>query len=124
MIALKLVGSSPSENPDYLLVQANFSGDYGVNGTGDPMDFTAITDPKLLGRLALLNLPPDSPVEVRSQNIGGWEVQPTVGTTLKNFALRMYLGGVELATNAAYNAAVTAAASFVLLAIRIPQQEA
>jgi hypothetical protein len=125
MITLKLVGSSPASNPDTLLVEATFSGDYGVNGVGDLMDFTAISDPKLLGRLALLNLTPDTPIQVLSQNIGGYDVQPTfpAAPTLKNFGLRMYLAGVEILTGVAYNAAVTAAGRFVLLGIRPPQQE-
>ena len=121
MINLALVDRTPVDNPDILLVKATFTGNYGVQGAGDPMDFTAITDPKLLGGLAQLNLPPTCPILVLSENIGGYYVQPSfpAAPTLKNFALLAYANATgELASNAAYPAAMTG--GFVLLGIKLP----
>lgn len=129
-VKLALVGRTPANNPDTILLKATFSGDYGVQGTGDLLNLAAasgenpggITDPDALG-VPLPDWAPDLPIEVRSESIGGYYVQPTLGTTLQNFALQVYApGGAELDTDEAYPAAVLD--GFVELAVRLPQIEA
>ena len=143
MLAAKVLGVSPASNPDRIQVQVTFSGDYGVNGTGDPLNLApydqvnnpgGVTNPE---NIPLPEIPAglDQPPSVLSENIGGYYVQPSPGpasgetngvantVAAKNgFALRQYApGGAELATNAAYNAAVLAGE--VVLEIILPKNQ-
>lgn len=129
MVSLQLIDRSPFSNPDELIVQAAFAGNYGVNLIGDLLNLAmyeasvnanGITDPNMIGG-PFPTIPP-SVVKVLSENIGGYYVQitPNAAPTLQNTGLRMYSpGGVELATNAAYAAAVLA--GWVQLGIKLKQ---
>jgi hypothetical protein len=130
MISLALIGRTPASNPDSILLKATFSGNYGVNGAGDLLNLTpisgsnpgGITDPLGLGA-PLPNAPLGIVPFVDAEIIGGYYTQPTLGTTLQNCALRAYApGGTELATNAAYPAAMLAP-NYVIVEIRLPQEQ-
>lgn len=143
MLAAQVIGVSPADNPDRIQVQVAFSGDYGVNGVGDPLNlapYDQVNNPGGLKNPLNIPLPEipaglDVPPAVIAENIGGYYVQPSpaapsgategVANTVaaKNgFALRQYApGGAELATNAAYNAAVIAGS--VVLEIILPKNQ-
>ncbi len=115
-ISLALIDNMPESNPDLLFFQATFAGNAGVLGVGDYLNLSVyesggnpggFTDPALVGE-PYPKVPPIVPVLVLAENLGGYYVQVTKGTTLQNFALRMFApGGGELASNSAYPAAVT-----------------
>lgn len=127
-VALAQKVQSPQSNPDTIFVAAVFTGNYGVNGVGDLLNLQpfqagvnpgGITDPTNLGFIG-----PNEPLViapgVQDENIGGYYIQPTLGTTLLNCALRVFApNGNELATNAAYPAAITGGS--VTLEIVLPQ---
>jgi hypothetical protein len=130
MISLQLVGREPSSNPAAILLKATFSGNYGVQGTGDALNLTAvsganpngITDPGGIGGPY-----PDRPLGispvVEAEDIAGNYVQPHLGTTLQNCTLRVYApGGGEPVSNSAYSAAMLAGS--VLLKVYLPQEQA
>jgi hypothetical protein len=127
-VALAYNGEAQYANTKIIFLKATFTGNYGVNGTGDllnlaPEELTAnpngISDPKLAYNLILAQ-PPDF-IGVMSENLGGSYVQvkPNAVPTLQNFGLQMFEpGGAEKATNAAYTA--TELAGSVILAIPVP----
>ena len=145
MIALQVLDVSPASNPDKIRALAVFSGDYGVQGVGDllniaPYDVTnnptGMTNPKNIPLPAIptgLEVAPS----IVDENIGGYYVQPaplaatgaTNGvantTAAKNgFGLKMFSAeGVELATAAAYAAAVTGANDGVVIEIQLPHDQ-
>lgn len=138
MISLSIVGRSPAVNPDSILLKATFSGNTGVQGTGDLLNLTpvggananGITDPLGIG------LYPDRPLTiallVESEDIGGYYVQAHLGTTLQNCALRMYSpGGNEVASTTAYSGLAATnpggaepSTGSVILRIMLPQDQA
>lgn len=129
MINLALDATSPQSNPDRLRFIATFAGNYGVQGAGDLLNLApavsgqnagGFTNPKMLEL-------PDLPVgyteapAVIAENLGGYYVQLTpIGAAagaangvaktvapVHGFGLRVFApGGGELASNAAYPAAV------------------
>lgn len=143
--AAELVGASPASNPDKLRFKITFSGDYGQNGVGDPVNLApydegnnpgGFTNP--LG-LAVPELPvglEEAPA-VGSEDLGGYYVNPhpllpgaaangvAATLALKNGVnLRMFApGGAELATNAAYAASVIAAGAGVILEVNLPKDQ-
>lgn len=130
MLTQAVKGRSPANNPDSILVTVGFAGNYGVLGTGDALNLTPVsganpgglTDPNALG-VPLPDRPLTLPPAVKSENIGGYYVQPTLGSTLQNCTLRIYApGGGELASNSAYPAALLTGS--VLLQIYLPQEQA
>ncbi len=114
-----LRGRRPASNPDTLLGKAVCSGDSpAAAGDSDPINLAAIGDPAMIGAPSP-SLPPSTPVEVLSTNLGGYAVQPTwpAKPTLGNIGLMVFLGGVQQANGAAYPAAVLAGS--VLLGIHL-----
>lgn len=119
MISLKQVRQSPPSNPDRIFVQATFSGNYGAPaGAGDALNLLpyqagvnpgGITDPNNLGFIGPNGPGPlDVPPGIFSENLGGYYIEITPGTTLQNTMVRVYNpGGAELVQNAAYPGAVT-----------------
>jgi hypothetical protein len=138
MISLSIVGRSPGVNPDSILVKGTFSGNTGVQGTGDLLNLAPVsganpngmTDPLGIG------LYPDRPLTMapvlEAEDIGGYYVQPHLGTTLLNNALRMYSpGGGEVASTTAYSGLAATnpggaqpSTGSVLLKIYLPQFQA
>ena len=148
MILLQLIDVSPAVNPDTLTFYAKFSGTYGVQGTGDPLNmapYAAGSNPG--GFTNPNNIPvPELPLSltqapaVEAENIGGYYVQPSPlipGNPVEGVAqgialnggyfLRMYApGGAELGTGVGYTAtaaAITAAGAGVQIAITFPHNQ-
>jgi len=136
MLTASLLGRAPANNPAEIFLKIAFSGNAGVLGTGDALDLTpvsgananGITDPGGLGGpfpCIPLTIPPC--VEVES--LGGYYVQPTLGSTLLNCALRMFApGGTEVLSNTAYNTLAIAGGNvasigYVILKIMLPQEQ-
>lgn len=144
-LAAKVVGVSPASNPDSIDFFVAFSGNYGVNGAGDPLNLApydvvnnpgGATNPQ---NLALPELPVgvEQAPAVLSEDIGGYYVNPhpllpgaasegvAASLSLKNglFLRQFAPGGAELATNAAYNAAVIAAGAGVLVRLVLPKDQ-
>lgn len=143
----KLIGTSPASNPDQLDFEITFSGNYGVNGVGDPLNlapYDANNNPGGFTNPANLPIPAlplgglEEAPAVIAEDIGGYYTNPhpllpAAATTqgvasslaLKNGNnLRMFApGGAELATDAAYNAAVTAAGAGVILRVTLPKDQ-
>ena len=141
----KVIGVSPASNPDSIDLFVSFSGNYGVNGTGDVLNlapFDAVNNPG--GFTNPQDIPlPSLPVSleqapaVLGEDIGGYYVNPhplLPGVVANGVAsginpktgvfLRQYApGGAELATNAAYNAAVTAAGAGVIVRMVLPKDQ-
>ena len=108
-IVATYAGESEQNNTKGLLFNLGFSGNYGVNGVGDLINLNpnAVLDPKAKYNLILAQ-PPENP-GVNAEFIGGYyvQLQPNVNPTLSNLGCRVYApAGAELATNAAYPAAV------------------
>jgi len=88
-----------------------WTGTYTLNGSGDPVDFTAVNNPDATARNPQ-NIPGAYPLSQPKQwydNGGdfgnGAYIGIVVGATLKTWALRFYqANGTELNTNAAYPA--------------------
>ena len=142
-VALKLVGVSPASNPDTLIFEGTFTGNAGVQGTGDQLNLapydagnnpTGWTNPNGIEAPAMpVGL--DVGVGVQQENIGGYYVQPEptvpgnpsngvapsialkTGAFLRSFAP----GGAELGTGVAYPAAMTGGA--VLLEVVLPKNQ-
>jgi hypothetical protein len=143
-VKLALVGVSPASNPDKLTFQATFTGNYGVNGTGDPLNLAPYdvnnnpggwTNPE--------NIPaPEMPFgleqapSVIAENIGGSYVTPapslaatgatngvakTLGLKSGLFLIMYEPGGAEKATNAAYTASELAGS--VLIEMVLPKDQ-
>lgn len=141
-----LVGTDAASNPSRLQVAVTFSGNYGVNGVGDQLNlapYDQVNNPTGMKNPNNLPLPamPGGGLEfcptVEAENIGGYYVQPNPllpgaasegvapSINMKNGVfLRQYApGGAELATNAAYNAAVTGAGAGVLMEVILPKDQ-
>lgn len=140
-----LVGVSPADNPDRLQVLVTFSGNYGVNGVGDQLNLAPYDAGNNAGGMKnpsdypLPSLPVGLEIapQIEAENIGGYYVQPNplVAPGVANgvagsismktgFFLRQFApGGAELASNAAYNAAVIAAGAGVLLEVILPKDQ-
>jgi hypothetical protein len=136
MISLSIVGRSPGVNPDSILLKSLFSGNTGILGTGDPLILTpysgsnlnGITDPLGIG------LFPDRPLTIspvlEAENIGGYYLQLTLGTTLLNCTARIFApGGVEVPSTTAYNTLAIAGGNVqsvgsALFKIYLPQFQA
>lgn len=142
-LACAVLGTSPASNPDRIKVLVTFSGNYGVNGVGDPLNlapYDEINNPGGMtnpGNIPLPAIPSGLivPPGVSDQNLGGAYVQVSpnppsgetngVQTTIAakdGFALRVFAaGGAELATNAAYGAGETGGS--VVLDLQLPQNQ-
>lgn len=141
-----LVGVDAASNPSRLQVAVTFNGNYGQNGVGDLVNlapYDAVNNPGGMKNPNGLVAPamPGGGLEfaptVEAEAIGGYYVQPNPllpGAPSEGVAasinmktgvfLRMYApGGAELATNAAYNAAVTGAGDGVLLEVILPKDQ-
>ena len=119
MVSLAFQHYTEYNNPAEFIVKATFSGNYGVQGVGDPLNLAVssaanpggITDPSATYDEILST--PTSDVGVDSENLAGSYCQvkpPAAGTalTLQNLGLQMFEpGGAEKATNAAYTAIST-----------------
>ena len=108
MVVLTYLGQNHRNNSKGLLFTAKLSGNYGVNGVGDPLNFTpkAIKDPKFAYDL-VVDTAPES-IGILNANLGGsyGAILPNANPSLTNFGLLIYEpGGAEKATNAAYTAA-------------------
>lgn len=145
MLAATVLGVSPASNPDSVDYLVTFSGDYGVNGTGDVLNlapYDQINNPngaKNPENYALPEMPVgvEQAPAVLAEDIGGYYVNPHPLTppapangvagslSLKTgLYLRQYApGGAELATNVAYNAAVTAAGAGVIVRLVLPKDQ-
>lgn len=104
-------GETEHNNTKGLLFKLAFTGTYGVNGVGDLLDLSpgAIADPTLSYNLELV-YPPNN-IGVFSEDLGGSYIQltPNAVPTLQNLGVRVFAAnGNELASNAAYSAAVLA----------------
>lgn len=143
--AAKVVGVSPASNPDSIDFFVSFSGDYGVNGVGDVLNLApydqvnnpgGFTNPEEIP-LPSIPLSLEEAPAVLAEDIGGYYVNPhpllpgaasngvAGGLNLKTgLHLRQYApGGGELATNAAYNAAVTADGAGVIVRMTLPKDQ-
>jgi len=130
-VKLQYLGETEFNNNKGFVLQATFTGNYGVNGVGDLLNLTpsqnqgtdgGITDPKDAYNHFLQQ--PPTLYGVLNADIGGSYVciHPNAVPTLKNFGLIMYEpGGAEKATNAAYTAAELAGS--VQLFFAIPAQQ-
>lgn len=121
MITLTLVDRIPNENPDLLIAKVAFSGNYGIQGAGDLMNLLGIKDPNGLGGWAQLAQAPTIPLLHLGENLGGYYTQLTlpVAPSFTDFGVQVFApGGGELASNAAYPAAVLG--GYVLIGIKIP----
>lgn len=143
MVGLQVLDVSPASNPDKIKFLATFTGNYGVNGTGDPLNLApysagnnpgGFTNPK---NIPLPEMPFgfDEAPSVASENLGGSYVQlntlaPTGATNgvantvapINGFAARMFEpGGAEKATNAAYTAAELAGG--IILEVQLPKNQ-
>ena len=130
MIVLQYGGEIEWGNTKGILLKAVFSQNYGVQGTGDPLDMApsqkpgdgGVTDPGLGYNLQVAE--PPLATGPFSENIGGYYVQvnPAANPTLQLPAyLKVFApGGAELASNAAYPAAIVNG-SVTLLVILAPQ---
>lgn len=141
----KVVGVSPASNPDSIDFFVSFAGNYGVNGVGDVLNLApydqvnnpnGFTNPQ---EIALPSLPVslEQAPAVIAEDIGGYYVNPhplLPGNPVEGVAaglnpktdlhLRQYApGGAELATNAAYNAAVIAAGAGVIVRMVLPKDQ-
>jgi hypothetical protein len=110
-------GSTDHNNSKGLLFKLTFSGNYGVNGVGDLVDLSpnAVSDPGSDYNQPLCQAPKNPGVE--SENLGGYYIQltPNANPSLSNLGVRVFApGGGELATNAAYAAAVTGGSATIL----------
>jgi hypothetical protein len=126
MIALSYLTEIEFNNSRGILLKAIFSGNYGVNGTGDLLNLNptqnngvdgGITDPNFDYNQLLEQ--PTTTVGVWSESLGGYYCQintPAV-PTLKNIGIRVFspTGAGELATNAAYAAAITGGSAIFML---------
>lgn len=131
MIQLAYDGELDFNNTKGLLFKATFTGDYGVQGTGDLLNLTptqnagvdgGVTDPSLSYNEILAQ--PTTKIFVLNNNLGGYysQVAPNAVPTLKNTGLRIFASeGSELATNAAYGAAITGGS--VELLVLLPGQQ-
>lgn len=143
-VALQVVDVSPASNPDKITLLATFSGDYGENGVGDLLNLApysadnnagGFTNPKEIP-LPELPLGYEQAPAVKAENLGGYYLQPapmgpaaaaTNGVEdtiapIHGFGLRMFApGGAELATDAAYAAAVTEGSA--LLELSLPHNQ-
>jgi len=144
-LSAKVVGVSPASNPDSVDFFVSFAGNYGVNGTGDVLNlapYDAVNNPtgaKNPQNFALPEMPVslEQAPAVLSEDIGGYYVNPhpllppapnegvAGGLNLKTgLFLRQYApGGGELASNAAYNAAVIAAGAGVIVRMVLPKDQ-
>jgi hypothetical protein len=144
-LAAKVVGVSPASNPDSIDFFVSFSGNYGVNGVGDVLNlapYDQVNNPG--GFTNPNNIPlPEIPLKLEQapatlgEDIGGYYTNPhplLPGAPANGVAgglspktdvhLRQYApGGAELATNAAYNAAVIAAGAGVIVRMILPKDQ-
>lgn len=102
------LGTAEQNNSKGLLFKLTFTGNYGVNGTGDLLDLTpsAVLDPNLKYNL-ILDQPPEV-IGVENANLGGSYIalKPNAAPSLSNLGVQMFEpGGAEKATGAAYTAA-------------------
>lgn len=144
-LAAKVVGVSPASNPDSIDFFVSFSGNYGVNGVGDVLNLApydqgnnpgGFTNPQDIPLPELPVFLEQAPA-VLAEDIGGYYnnphpllppapangvaggLAPKTGLHLRQFAP----GGGELATNAAYNAAVIAAGAGVIVRMVLPKDQ-
>src|ERR1700761_7589972 len=93
-VALKVLGVSPSNNPDRISLLATLSGNYGTNGTGDPLNLAPYDQTNNPGGFTNpTGIPlPELPVGLEQapsligQDIAGYQTQvhpqaPTAGAT-------------------------------------------
>ena len=146
MITLAVIDVSPASNPDKIRLLATLSGDYGVQGTGDPLNLAPFDDGNNPGgftnlkQIPLPELPvvyPSAP-SVLTENLGGsfTQVSPLVPAVaevngvaggvaaINGFGLRVFnAGGGELATDAAYAGGQIAAGAGVILELNLPHNQ-
>ena len=108
MVKATYAGETEHNNTKGLLFNLAFTGNYGVNGVGDPVDLSpgAIADPCLAYNEPLCY--PAKTVGVLNAAVGGSTIalKPNAVPTLQNLGVIMYEpGGAEKATAAAYTAA-------------------
>jgi hypothetical protein len=146
MVTLQVLDVSPASNPDKIRFLATLSGDYGVEGTGDPLNLAPFDDGNNPGGFTNpqeIPLPPTpaslpSAPSVSVENLGGsyTQISPLVpGTAVSNgvangvaadggFFLRVFNpGGGELATDAAYAGAQIAAGAGIILELNLPHNQ-
>jgi hypothetical protein len=126
MIALAFLGTTEYNNSKGLLFKMTFSGDYGVQGTGDLLNLLptqnngadgGITDPKAAYDQPLAQVPSIPPDAVQEE-LGGYycQIQPNANPTLQNYGVRVFAAeGEELTTAEAYPAAVTGGSASLLI---------
>jgi len=130
-VQLTYIGEIERNNAKGILLQATFTGVYGVNGVGDLLNLApyelganpgGILDPKALYNM-ILGQVPAIPPGILVENIGGsyCQVKPNAAPTMFNYGLQMFEpGGAEKATAAAYTAAELA--GNITLEVFIPEQ--
>ena len=143
-VTFKVVDTSPASNPNKITLHGTFAGNYGVQGVGDPANLApysagnnagGFTNPE---NLALPSLPVwyEQAPAVKAENLDGYYLQvtpaaPAAGATngvantvapINGFGIRVFApGGAELATDAAYPAAVLA--GDFLLELQLPHDQ-
>lgn len=131
MINLAFQGTKEHNNGKALLFLMTFVGVYGANSVGDLLNLlpvepgtnpNGITDPKGGYDQPLAQVPSIAP-DVNHEEFSGYycQVQPNANPTLQNYGIRVYApGGAELATGAAYPAAMTGGSA--MLEVELPNQ--
>lgn len=124
---LTLVQTSPSSNPDRMLLKCAVSGDY-VNGTPDPLPLNAVADPTAIGVIpntgSATNPPPVTPGIFNQYTPGFFAVvERSVAAGQTTFGLRWYQlsTGAELISEA-YPAAITGGEIFLEVPINLATQ--
>lgn len=125
MNALTLVQTSPSSNPDRMVLKCVVSGNY-VNGTPDPLPLDAISDAAAIGVIPNAGSktnPPPVPPRVFGF-AGGYyaQVQKTVANGQTSFGLRWFASeGNELGSGA-FPAAITGGQLFAEVLVDLAAQ--
>jgi len=99
MATLTLLGVSPKNNPDRMFLKVTPEANY-VQGTPDPVDLTAIKDPKGIGQVPMY-IPPVVTPSLFNANIGVYRARVNKGATLATYGITYQnADGTELATGA------------------------
>lgn len=125
MNVLSLVQTSPSSNPDRMLLKCVVSGDY-TQGTPDPLPLSNISDPSGMGVIPNSGSgtnPPAVTPSVFNAATQGYraEVWRVVANGLTSFGLRWFSGGNELASGA-FPAQIAGAEIFIEVLANLPAQ--
>lgn len=132
-LALQFDGSLMEDNTKGIYLKGKYTGVYGVNGVGDPVNLSpsqnagvdgGVSDPNDAYNLIIDQ--PTAKVFPIGQDLNGYRVQftPAAVPTLKLAGrLRMYdPTGTELATGAAYSAGVLAGSIELLVSVPTASQ--